>query len=794
MKSSCERSFCTVLILVLAGTGLLCSAADNSKTSIEAKSQRAVKEGSCGTSCRWSLVQESGVLTISGEGIMSSNPWKKYTTSIKKVIIKNGITEIANDAFRDCSLLESVDIPDSVTSAGHDAFMGCTSLKSIYIPDSLDFFADALFYGCVSLETIRVPNTTRWIGNQVFYGCHALKSFEFPETLTSIHTQAFQSCISLKSVTIPKSVTTLYRDAFSGCTSLTFINISDDNLNYKSIDGVLFNKEGTNLMLYPAGNPRTFYRIPDSVTTIEFASFWYCGIVESIEIPSSVISIGKRVFGYCRSLRSVIIPDSISLIVDQLFEGCESLNSVRIPENITSIGYGAFWYCSSLTTINIPNSVTTIGEYAFNGCNSLESITIPENVTSIGKYAFDDCYALTYINVSDNNSNYKSIDGVLFNKAETELIQYPANNSRTSYKIPDSITSIRYKLFRGCRNLESIEIPSSIISIDYEAFYGCSALKSITIPENVTSIGNNAFVCCSSLPYINVSESNLNFKSVDGVLFNKAGNVLIQYPSGNSRTYYNIPDSVISIKNNAFGCSSALIYINVSESNLNYKSIDGVIYNKTGTELIRYPEGNSRTFYKIPDSVTSVGDYAFFNCENLAEIEIPYSVNMIKYSAFAGCSSLLSMTIPQSVSSIKDNVFSKCSALSHVCFLGTNDPGRSSFNVFEGCISLEKVTVLENYLGDSFCKKTVEKKQTCSADSSSSSMKSGSSSSSLQSRSSSSSLQSRSSSSSLQSRSSSTESSSNSSKSVSTSIMSQPSKWLIKVITYFVPTVIIVYL
>ena len=166
---------------------------------------------------------------------------------------------------------------------------------------------------------------------------------------------------------------------------------------------------------------------------------------------------------------------------------------------VTSIGDWTFAYCYSLTSITIPDSVTSIGRYAFSDCDSLTSITIPESVTSIGLVAFEGCHSLTSINVDENNKNYSSQDGVLFNKGKTELIQYPAGNERTSYGIPNSVTSI-----------------------GDDAFSYCDSLTNITIPDSVTSIGGNAFYSCDSLTSITVDKNNNAYSSQDGVLFNKA--------------------------------------------------------------------------------------------------------------------------------------------------------------------------------------------------------------------------------------------------------------------------------
>ena len=186
-------------------------------------------------------------------------------------------------------------------------------------------------------------------------------------------------------------------------------------------------------------------------------------------------------------VKKIRIPSRCTAIrSDYAYLGTESYRSfiagieeVELPDTVTEIGSYAFHNFLELKKINIPNSVTNIGEFAFYWCDSIISITIPNSVTSIGSFAFSGCSSLTNINVSDNNKNYSSIDGVLFNKDKTEIIQYPEEKESKSYKIPNSVTSIG----------------------DWE-FYICSSLTNITIPESVTSIGECAFASCFSLTSI----------------------------------------------------------------------------------------------------------------------------------------------------------------------------------------------------------------------------------------------------------------------------------------------------
>ena len=259
-----------------------------------------------------------------------------------------------------------------------------------------------------------------------------------------------------------------------------------------------------------------YYNLDATNQTAEVTSqnssypYWSTAIIPASvtynEITYSVTSIGAWAFSDCTGLTSVTIPNSVTSIGNGAFYCCTGLTSVTIPNSVTNIGYYAFEYCYGLTSVTIPNSVTSIGTEAFRNCRSLTSLTIPNSVTSIGNFAFFCCTGLTYINVASDNSNYCSVDGVLFNKDKTSLIQYPGAK-QGAYTIPNSVTSIGDGAFSGCSGLTSVTIPNSVTSIGNSAFSGCSGLQSIKIPNSVTSIGQYAFADCIGLASVTIPNS-----------------------------------------------------------------------------------------------------------------------------------------------------------------------------------------------------------------------------------------------------------------------------------------------
>jgi len=243
--------------------------------------------------------------------------------------------------------------------------------------------------------------------------------------------------------------------------------------------------------------------IPNTVTAIADKAFAGCVSLTSVTIPGKVESIGKGTFEGCRNLAFVTIQSGVKSIGDFSFAGSNSLTSITIPRSVTSIGESAFncaygQSCLDMKSITIPEGVVSIGELAFRGLIGLTSLTIPSSVKYIGKNAFGFCIGLTSINVTKGNSAYISVSGVLFNKIQDTLIQYPASAKGGTYTIPNKVKVIGEYAF-SYANLTSVIIPNSVKTIGVSAFGPCPGLTSVIIPQSVTFIGDWAFGNCPAL-------------------------------------------------------------------------------------------------------------------------------------------------------------------------------------------------------------------------------------------------------------------------------------------------------
>ena len=463
------------------------------------------------------------------------------------LVIPNGVTTIPSCAFHNCLDITSVKFPNSLIEIGYGAFENCNNLTSIVIPNGVETISDYAFYNCTNLEYLTFDENSQIfsIGSCAFKNCSSLMSINFPSSLKNIYFNSFDNCSCLTTVKVGKAATSI--PSFNGCHLLELIVVDDSNSVYSSQNGILYNKEKTNIIIVPqniqgdviipAGvtiiNKETFYNrdklvsvrfednsaliricdsafrgctnltqisLPSGVTTIEHNVFMDCKSLKALTIPNSVTSIENGAFSGS-GIESIMMPNSITSIEYNTFYECHNLLSIAIPDSVEQIGGNAFRSCHSLTTVIIPNSVTTIESGAFEGCNSLQLITLPNSIVDICDDAFRGCTKLESITVDNNNPNYSSQDGILYNKNKNRIIHVP-QAIQGEVVIPSGIISISDSLFSWCDGLTIVTLTNGITSIETQAFALCSSLKSIYIPQSVVSFGASVFYGCGELTLI----------------------------------------------------------------------------------------------------------------------------------------------------------------------------------------------------------------------------------------------------------------------------------------------------
>ena len=533
------------------------------------------------------------------------------------------------------------------------------------------------FFDVQNIIEVILPETIEYIGEKAFARCFDLKKINFPDGLERIEEEAFCDANSLLEAMLPDSVTYLGDRAFEYCSWLQKARI-----------------------------PSGFEKIGNYV-------FHSCSTLKSIELPDKLVAIGDYAFARCGMLRSVDLPGTLKSIGAYAFDGCGDIEKFDIPSGVTFFGEGAFTSCE-FRSFEIPSSVKEIGKACFKDCNYLEKITIPKGITAIPESAFYGCERMT------------------------EVV------------LPSTVTRIEKSAFGSCNMLTSNPVTNNVTYIGDSAYSGSDKMTEITIPASVTEIGKNAFYGTGYYKnqmnweggclYIGNALIKL-YESFDGstikkgtvIIANNAGEGLnrvfmkLTIPSGvkyigenafsGSFTSFgiNIPASVVKIGRNAFNFTRISAF-NVDSGNKYYCSDSaGALFNKSKTELIRFPSENKLTSYKLPSTVKVICDDAFRVNDYLSSVTLPSGLELIGNCAFDGCRALSSVTIPSRVREIGYNAFAGCIALTEVTLPeGLEKLGGGAFFdcaklkeltlpasleemgdfVLDFCSSLQKVTVL----------------------------------------------------------------------------------------------------
>lgn len=595
--------------------------------------------------------------------------------SLKTLTIGNSVSTIDNIIFSALPELSKVILgqsklnPANITVAP-GAFKGSSKLDLLILNCNLQItnYIYSVTSPFSSISGLTIGEKVSSIGNYAFSGCTKLMNVNVSNGVTSIGNNVFAGCTSVTDFTLGSSVSQLGTEVFTGCSSLLNINANSANVNYSSLNGVLFSFDKLTLIQYPAGRIGG-YEIPTQVKTIGAKAFQSCPGLQSVIIPPATTSIQSSAFGSCSGLTQVTIghADSVSTaavtISGDAFTNCTAIATLTLNKAIyyTSSDNSPFKNLTALTTLYVGDKVGSIPDYAFSGCTGLKLVRLGQNsgignsAITVSASAFSGCanFSSLELNRSINITRYASPFTTISNLT-----------------VGNGVTSIGSQAFYKCINIESVALPLSVQKIGSSAFQDCSKLQSATF-SGVDSIGSGAFGGCSALTNIVIPNTVKNiqetvFYGCTGLTSITLGNATTQI---GGRAFYGcshlasiiIPNSVQVIYENAFQSCSGLLSVTL------------------GTSL------------------SKIKSYAFSGCSSLQSIQFPGSLTSIEDNAFENCKGLTSLFIPSTIRSIGTSTFTNCSGITTITIGDANNPGLPlSFNMnsFVGCTGVK--TLVQN--------------------------------------------------------------------------------------------------
>lgn len=505
------------------------------------------------------------------------------------------------------------------------------------------------------------------------------------------------------SVTFNNTIDDIDENTFINCYFLSEINVPDENKFFESKDGVLFEDDMKTLLCYPSAKDGDSYDIPEGVTDIGIASFYETKL-QKIKFPSTLEYIDRHGISYNQRLTDADLSNTVLVGVGEMsFAGDTSLKNISFPDTLYEIDGGAFAQCISLENVTLPENLGIIGQNAFAG-TALKEITIPASVEDIGYsafgydenlqpvdgfiikgvsgsiaqvYATDTDEEYEYKNdftfIATDSQEYEELEGIPFGDFEyaekdgeayitlcsssEKNIEVPSEinglpvtviygmafyqSGAETVKLPDSLKRIEIMAFYDCDSLKSIDIPEGTEEIMAQSFYQCDNLTEINIPSTCSEIGSNAFSSCKNLSAINVAEGNTVYKSENGILFSADGTELVKYPDGKD-SFYKVPDNVKSIADYAFSENP-----NITEVDLN--KVESI-----GIDSFSFCENLKKV---SADKLKSIGEYALYECTELTELKLPPTLETVGQYAVYQCPKLLSVRTGNNITEINECAF-----------------------------------------------------------------------------------------------------------------------------------------
>lgn len=673
-------------------------------------------------------------------------------SKLTEVSLNKGLRTIGESAFRDCSALKSLALPESMRSLGGFIFYGCTSLTEINLPSGITSIPTSLFENCTSLGSISIPGSVSSFNTWAFRNCTSLIDVTFGEGIVRIEAfQLFYGC-AFTSVSIPASVTHLYEKKISSAhemwpSCLERFDVSSDNTVFSSVDGVLYSKDGSVLLMCPAAKTGDLETSAD----IRDWAFKNCSLTKVV-LGTGCRSIGEYAFDNSSGLTEVSIPATVTSIGQSAFASCANLKSADLPDGLTEIPYGLFTDCASLVMDGIPSQVTKVGHYAFRGCRNVVLSSLPDPLTFIGEYAFDgtgiesislgSVNKVTVCRQSFGGDLLKSVTlgKIAVNEGVTEeyyhYLFYGSNLSEMkttedftlwtqsgplsigpegklysclsgyegSVTIPSTVTVV-LNAFQGCTKVTEViyEDMTKTLTIGSGAtvtqgsFNGCTSLISVTLP-NLLMKESSTFSGCTSLSKVVIGTIDrivdyMFYKTaVTNLDFDLSKTVYVGSGTFEGMPIKSFDASGMEIARYAFRNCGQLTEFKTDENTvLN----TGALMNTGITSLDIYTKNSVKIVYSGGSTLQNgIASFLCQGCEQLSNVTFigQDSKLTIGYSTFEGCTSLKELKLPDGLDSI------------YLCQSALKNSGLESFSVkcnlivigtscFEGCSALKTVNV-----------------------------------------------------------------------------------------------------
>ncbi len=697
---------------------------------------------------------------------------------LTQLIIDPNVSSIGTSAFDGCTKLVNTFIGNDVTIIGNSAFYGCSSMKNVIFGTNIVTIGNSAFYGCSILERVVLPDSVKTIEDFAFASCSNMATLSLGSNVETIGTKAFFACSSMTALVVPESVKSIGNAAFSGCSSMTLALIGE---NVNAINNETF---------YGCSSLRTVTFNGNNIGSIGALAFKNCSALTTIAVPNSVTSIGESAFENCATLDGVTLGSGLKTIGASAFYGCVNMTELNIHDNVTNIGDNALNNCSSLKNLYIGTGVKSIPSALLYGCYSIETLTIPYIGGSYNnnyshaetcKHALSDCglnhdaqspfgyifgttaFVNTEATEQFHYNYYTTLEGLI-------TVVYHRYTDSTTYYIPKSLknvtvsgvngaskdsNSILYGAFSNCSNIVDIQLGDNIKTMEDHTFNGCSSLENFTTGNGIPTIGTEAFTGCTLTIAYDYSTTKSYSKDFIGctslksvVIGNNVETIKANAFNGCAELEnVTIGTALKTIEADAFkGCAvdeksgkvvisdvAQWVAINFANAYSNPLHFAKNLY--VGDTLVNdmtIPEGVTKisnyAFYnceslhvvRIPNSLTSVGTDAFYGCDMLYKVytdslekwmkitfnnidanplyyannlyvggkllthialrDIPASITAVKNYTFAGCENLLSVHIPASVTSIGKEAFKDCASLTNIYYGGTETKWNSLSN------------------------------------------------------------------------------------------------------------------